>query len=162
MLCLAPLFCYMHICCSLVTLSVSTFFLLSSSIPQVHTAGWVHILWSQQQHTSVLHKVLPSQDTALLGNTFWAWETSLANSPDLWDLHAAPELVWTLALHAIIAKASRSNILFHSVPWQDKVPHRVSATALWNILTDAFMVLGWGGGWWGGVASLSYVSLIPC
>lgn len=33
-------------------------------------------------------------------------------------------------------------MLFLSAPWQDQVAHRVSATALWNILTDAVMFFG--------------------
>lgn len=41
-----------------------------------------------------------------------------------------------------LPKPAGSGMLFPSAPWQDQVEHRVSATALWNTLTDAFMGLG--------------------
>lgn len=45
-----------------------------------------------------------------------------------------------------LPKPAESDTLFPSAPWQDQVEHRVSATALWNTLTDAFMGFGVEGG----------------
>lgn len=128
---------------SLVTLSVSAFFLYCLQFLR-HTQLFGDISHGHNSDTlPCCTEVLPSQDKTPLWSAFWAWEMFLAKSLDLWDLHTASEQIWTLAPCAVTAKASRKRYaILLSAAWQNQVVHSMSALVLWDILTDAFTVCG--------------------
>lgn len=142
-----------HMCCSIVTLSVSTFFffIMPSNSPGTHCClGTILMVTAATHFCAAQSPIIPRHSTSwkhLPGlRDFFGWLARPVGSPCC---------SWT--------GLNTCSLCHHWQGQQDQVPHRVSATSLWNIFTDVFMVYGWGLVRWHWLSFLCFLNpkLIP-